>query len=108
MPGPGTPSARTARAPRPTSVGRADVAVEFRLRPTGQDTAPDHVRVETGNARITKLEPKGERNVLVTMDAEHLSQYPVLAWADRQSPVWGRVQDAHDRQLLVRYTVEIH
>lgn len=64
------------------------MAVTMILGPRG-----DEVRVETGVGRITEVKPKGDRNVQVIIDADHL-QEPVSCWVDRQGPIWPRVEKA--------------
>lgn len=71
----------------------------------------DEVRVETGIGRILRLVPKGERNVQVVIDAEHLG-LEVTAWVDRQGPVWPRVEKAAPADdapgMKVWYRIDVH
>lgn len=64
-------------------------------------------RTETGVGRIVKLEPKGERNVRVFIDADHLKE-EVTGWCDRQSAAWPAVEAAHAAGEKVWYRVDVH
>lgn len=66
------------------------------------------VRVETGVGTILKIEPKGDRNVKVTIRAEHLRE-DLSCWVDRQGPTWSRVEwaIAHPDHRLW-YRIDVH
>lgn len=64
-------------------------------------TPGGEVRVETGVGTVMKVEDKGERNVQVSIRADHLDK-PVTGWADSHA---GQLPAEGDR---VAYRVDVH
>lgn len=67
------------------------------------------VRVETGTGTILGAEPKGERNVKVTIRADHLRAHDLICWVDKQGPVWPRVEWAlKNPNHKLWYRIDVH
>ncbi len=71
------------------------------------DEQGGEVRVETGIGTVIGVEPKGDRNVRVRIDADHLRE-EVQCWVDRQGPLWPRIEWAYDHGAKIWYRIDVH